>query len=169
MPVNSFSDLDYPILGNYFDVKISFSQQNYYTCSFQSINGLSKSTKTKKIQDGGDNESEYHLPNHYTYKDLTLKRGMVKQSNTKNNPSYIKFWFENLGWDKNGSRINTGTVTISVKDVKNKKAVETEVLTLYNAYPTSVTLGELNSEKAAVLIETITLGFSNYKSKRANN
>ena len=94
---------------------------------------------------------------------------MVKQSNTKNNPSYIKFWFENLGWDKNGSRINTGTVTISVKDVKNKKAVETEVLTLYNAYPTSVTLGELNSEKAAVLIETITLGFSNYKSRRANN
>lgn len=166
--MSSFSDLGYPILGNYFDVQIKYNRK-LYNCSFQSITGLSKSTKTKKIQDGGDNESEYHLPNHYSYKDLTLKRGMIKQANSKYNPSALKFWFENLGWNKNGSRIDTSTVTITIKDFKNNRSIDSEVITLYNAYPISVTLGELNSEKAAVLIETITFGFSSYKSKRANN
>ena len=38
-----------------------------------------------------------------------------------------------------------------------------ETITLYDAYPTSFALGELNSEKATVLIETVTLGFSKYE------
>jgi len=165
----------YPIVGHYFEVKISIpgdSSDRYYggtyNCSFQSVNGLSKSTKTKKIQDGGDNISEYHLPNHYTYKELTLKRGMIRGTNNNIYPARIKQWFERLGWNSIGTRIHTANVVISIKDFdSNKNVLDREVITLHNAYPTSVTLGELNSEKSVILVETIKLSFSKYDSKRA--
>ena len=158
------SNLGYPLIGNYFDVVITYDKNPFY-CSFQSISGLSKSTKTTKIQDGGDNQSEYHLPNHYTYKDVTLKRGVMK---TENNfyKKEIKKWFENLGWNNDGTKIKTSTVAINIADANSRTSNGPkikETITLYDAYPTSFALGELNSEKATVLIETVTLGFSKYE------
>ena len=161
----------YPIIGNYFEVKITLSgSSKTYTCAFQSVSGLSKTTKTKKIQDGGDNISEYHLPSHYTYKDLTLKRGMIRGTKEDIYPAKMKEWFENLGWNSSGTMIDTANIVISIKDFdSNKTVIDREVITLFNAYPTSVTLGELNSEKAAILVETINIGFSKYESKRAES
>ena len=171
-PANSYVEIpdgntSYPIIGHYFEVKISISSGTY-NCAFQSVNGLSKTTKTTKIQDGGDNISEYHLPSHYTYKDITLKRGMIRGTNNDIYPARIKEWFENLGWNSSGTMIDTANIVISIKDFdSNKNVLDREVITLYNAYPTSVTLGELNSEKSAILVETINIGFSKYESRRA--
>ena len=171
-PANAYVEIpdgntSYPIIGHYFEVKITISSGTY-NCAFQSVNGLSKTTKTKKIQDGGDNISEYHLPSHYTYKDITLKRGMIRGTNNDIYPARIKEWFENLGWNSSGSMIDTASIVISIKDFdSNKNVLDREVITLYNAYPTSVTLGELNSEKSAILVETINIGFSKYESRRA--
>jgi hypothetical protein len=78
----------------------------------------------------------------------------------------LQFWFETLGW-LNTNRIETAKIQIHVKDFnKNRQRVTVETITLFNAYPTSVTLGELNSQKSEVLIETITLSFSKYTRTR---
>ena len=57
------SELGYPLIGNYFDVIITYDTKPFY-CSFQSISGLSKSTKTTKIQDGGYHHSLYYPIHH---------------------------------------------------------------------------------------------------------
>ena len=75
-------------------------------------------------------------------------------------------WFESLGWLDN-DKIKTAQIQILIKDfnlIKQKVTVET--VTLSNAYPTSVTLGELNSQKSEVIIDTITLSFSSYKREK---
>jgi phage tail-like protein len=152
---------EYPILGYKFDVVFIINGNNF-NCAFQTISGLSKSTKTTKIHAGGDYFNEYLLPNTFSYKQVVFKRGVLRNFGDNRNPSFLQSWFENLGWI-NGYKIETATVEIHVKDFdKNKKRVTVETFALSNAYPTTVTLGELNSQKSEVLIETINLGFSSY-------
>ena len=156
---------EYPILGYKFDVVFLIDKKEY-NAAFQSISGISRSSKTQKIQDGGDYESEYHLPSHFSYKDATFKRGVLRNFGYNRYPAYLQFWFETLGW-LNTNRIETAKIQIHVKDFnKNRQRVTVETITLFNAYPTSVTLGELNSQKSEVLIETITLSFSKYTRTR---
>lgn len=156
---------EYPILGYKFDVVFLIDKKEY-NAAFQSISGISRSTKTEKIQDGGDYESEYHLPSHFSYKDATFKRGVLRNFGDNRYPAYLQHWFETLGW-LNTNKIETAKIQIHVKDFnKNRQRVTVETITLFNAYPTSVTLGELNSQKSEVLIETITLSFSKYSRTR---
>ena len=156
---------EYPVLGYKFDV--IFTIDGYpYKCAFQSVSGISKSTKVTKIQEGGDYENEYHLPGYFTHKDATFKRGVLRNFGNDKNPRFLHSWFESLGWLDN-DKIKTAQIQILIKDfnlIKQKVTVET--VTLSNAYPTSVTLGELNSQKSEVIIDTITLSFSSYKREK---
>lgn len=170
-PINSFSLSpfdEYPILGYKFDVVFIISNKSY-NCAFQSVSGISKSTTTTKIQGGGDYDNEYHLPGSFSYKEATLKRGVLRNFGDNRNPSYLQFWFETLGW-LNDYRIKTADIQIHVKDFKNfngvNKRVTVETITLTNAYPTSVTLGDLDSQKSEVFIETVNFSYSSYSRTR---
>lgn len=170
-PINSLSLSpfdEYPILGYKFDVVFIISNKSY-NCAFQSVSGISKSTSTTKIQGGGDYDNEYHLPGSFSYKEATLKRGVLRNFGDNRNPSYLQFWFETLGW-LNDYRIKTAEIQIHVKDFKNfdgiNKRVTVETITLTNAYPTSVTLGDLDSQKSEVFIETVNFSYSSYSRTR---
>ena len=156
---------EYPILGYKFDVVFTIDGTTYNS-AFQSISGISKSTKVTKIQEGGDYEREYHLPGEFSYKDATFKRGVLRNFGDKY-PADLQFWFETLGW-QNGNRIKTAEIEIHVKDFnQQKQRVTVETITLSNAYPTSVSMGELDSQKSEVFLETITLSFSSYARNRS--
>lgn len=156
---------EYPILGYKFDVVFIIAGKSY-KCAFQSITGIAKSTKVEKIHGGGDYYNEYHLPGSFTYKDATFKRGVLRNFGDKRNPSYIQFWFETLGW-LNDYRIKTADIQIHVKDFnKQKQRVTVETISLTNAYPTSVTMGSLDSQKSEVFIETVNISFSSYSRSR---
>ena len=163
----------YPVLAFRFEVNFTFTSSsgtNTYTSSFQSISNISKSTKVTKIANGGDNFSEYHLPSHIAYKDITLKRGIMK-SFGEDYPLAIVNWFEDLGWDSSnkGRRIWPCTIQIILKDTdKDNNIIDKMMWTLYHAYPTSVKLGEFNSQKSEVAVETITLAYSNYERQSLN-
>lgn len=167
-PINnvSLSPFDeYPILGYKFDVVFIIAGKSY-TCAFQSITGIGKSTKVEKIHGGGDYDNEYHLPGSFSYKDATFKRGVLRNFGDKRNPSYIQFWFETLGW-LNDYRIKTADIQIHVKDFnQQKQRVTVETISLTNAYPTSVTMGSLDSQKSEVFIETVNISFSSYSRSR---
>tara|TARA_Y100001978_G_scaffold202329_1_gene223119 strand:- start:780 stop:1313 length:534 start_codon:yes stop_codon:yes gene_type:complete len=163
----------YPVLAFRFEVNFTFSYgtgSDVYTSSFQSISNISKSTKVTKIANGGDNFSEYHLPNHIAYKDITLKRGIMK-SFGEDYPLAIVDWFENLGWDNsnNGRRIWPCTMQIILKDTdKDNNIIDKMMWTLYHVYPIDVKLGEFHSQKSEVAIETIKLTYSNYERQSLN-
>lgn len=155
---------EYPALGYFFEVKFHQLGPNDFRGAFQSITGISKSTKAKKIADGGDNDYEYKLPINSSYKDITLKRGIVK-SFGKNFNKDVTSWFVNLGFMYNGStpRLYPTQVEIYLLDTDQKNLGEPlEKWSLYHCYPTSVTMGEFNSTKSDIAIETITLSYSRY-------
>lgn len=162
---------NYPLRGFNFEVNFTFSsifKTSIYTSAFQSVNGISQSTKVTKMPNGGDNFSEYHLPNHKSFKDITLKRGIIK-SFGENYPEFIVDWFENLGWDKTSRRIWPCLVQVVLKDTNNNnEIVDTTKWTFYHAYPTSVVVSEFNSQKSEVTLETLTLAYSRYDRENLN-
>lgn len=48
--------------------------------SFQSISGLGSEIKGTELREGGDNTSQYFLPNHVVRKNLVLTRGVMKKT-----------------------------------------------------------------------------------------
>ena len=167
-PINTFvlDTKEYPLRGFMFDVNFTFTSSlgtQSYTSAFQSVSGISKNTKVTKIADGGDNFSEYHLPTHHSFKDATLKRGII-QTFGSSYPEFILNWFENLGWDSTSRKIWPCLVEIVLKSVNQNNQIEdVSKWILSHAYPTSVVLGEFNSQKSEVALETITLAYSKYE------
>lgn len=47
---------------------------------FQSVGGLEVSVETEKVREGGENRFEYALPTRTSYSNLTLKRGVLRNS-----------------------------------------------------------------------------------------
>ena len=83
----------------------------------------------------------------------------------KNFNKDITSWFVNLGFMYNGStpRLYPTQVEIYLLDTDQKNLGEPlEKWSLYHCYPTSVTMGEFNSTKSDIAIETITLSYSRY-------
>jgi phage tail-like protein len=157
--LNSFSQIfnsKYPALGYRFKVTFNGIAGNK-SYPFQSVSMLSVSNKSTLIIDGGDNAKEYKLPTKHTYKDVKLVRGLMT-----NNTDLMR-WFDNLGLDESG-RIKTAIVVIELLDTNNLNQLTTiEKWSLYDCFPTSFTLGEFNSQKNAVVLETITLAYSKYE------
>jgi hypothetical protein len=79
-----------------------------------------------------------------------------------NNVSLLK-WFENLGVDSSG-RLKPLVVVIELLNTNSlNQLVTIEKWSLYDCFPTSFLLGEMNSQKSAVVLETITLAYSKYE------
>ncbi len=79
-----------------------------------------------------------------------------------NNVSLLR-WFENLGIDYDG-RLKTVIVVIELMNTDENNELKTiEKWSLYDCFPTSFTLGEFNSQKSEIVLETITLAYSKYE------
>ena len=72
-------------------------------------------------------------------------------------------WLENLGVDSSG-RLKTIIVIVELMDANRLNQLNTiEKWSLYDCFPTSFTLGEFNSQKSSVVLETVTLAYSKYE------
>ena len=153
---SQFSTSNYPAMGYRFKVTFNDIGANS-SCPFQSVSMISVSNKSTIITDGGDNTREYKLPTTNKYKDVKLVRGLMS-----NNVSLLK-WFENLGVDSSG-RLKPLVVVIELLNTNSlNQLVTIEKWSLYDCFPTSFLLGEMNSQKSAVVLETITLAYSKYE------
>ena len=153
---NQFGNSGYPALGYRFNVTfngIGIAE----SCPFQTVSMISVSNKSVLIADGGDNTREYKLPTTNKYKDVKLVRGLLS-----NNLDLLK-WLENLGVDASG-RLKPAIVVIELLNANSSNELVTvDKWSLYDCFPTSFLLGEMNSQKSAVVLETITLAYSKYE------
>lgn len=139
-----------PLKGSNFDYEGSVP--------FQEVSNLSKSSKSILIANGGDNTREYKLPTAAKHADLKIGRGMLT-SNSK-----ILDWFESLGRNPNTGRIDTADVIIELMSRDGENYIDpVQTWQLSDCYPTSFALGEFNSQKSEVVIETITLAYSKWE------
>lgn len=146
----------YPMVGFYFT--ISFSKiPNKVDSKFKEVSGIEMSLDFLKVVEGGDNGSQFNLPAKTTFSDLTLSRGLLSSSSALTQWCYS--WF-----------LNDYSKKLECKDVYlkllNEKGTAIMVWQFQEAYPCKMKISGFNSMAtgdSAILVETITLKYSNIK------
>ena len=143
-------DILYQTVNFHFKVDFNFDAQDKTDIRFQSVTGLDSTLDTEQIKEGGENRFEHVLPVRRKYGPLTLKRGLLKPSDSK-----LTKWLKQAFDDE--VVVPRPTVTISLLDEQHNALMH---WTINNVWPRSWKLGELNAEQGAVLIETLELNYN---------
>jgi phage tail-like protein len=117
---------------------------------FQSVSGLDSTLDTETLKEGGENRFEHVMPVRRKYGPLTLKRGLIKPSD-----SGITAWIQRAFDDE--EVVPLETVVIKLLNEEHKPLM---VWTINNVWPRSWKIAELNAEQGAVLIETLELNYN---------
>jgi phage tail-like protein len=142
---------NYPPTNYHFEVSIWLFPG--VDCLFSEVSGIEMSREFERIDEGGNNGWVILLPGKVTYKDLELKRGIVPQSS----PLFI--WVEQS--IKSTLLLPIVPMDINVKLLdENGNAQITWVFR--NAIPKSLSVEKLDARNGAVLIESMTFGYSNF-------
>jgi phage tail-like protein len=143
-------DILYQTVNFHFKVDFYFDAQDKTDIRFQSVAGLDSTLDTEQIKEGGENRFEHVLPVRRKYGPITLKRGLLKPSDSK-----LSKWLKQT-FDEE-KVVPLQTVTISLLDEQHNALMH---WTINNVWPRSWKIGELNAEQGAVLIETLELNYN---------
>ena len=143
-------DILYQTVNFHFKVDFNFDAQDKTDIRFQSVTGLDSTLDTEQIKEGGENRFEHVLPVRRKYGPLALKRGLLKQTDSK-----LTQWLKQAFDDE--IVVPRPTVTISLLDEQHNALMH---WTINNVWPRSWKIGELNAEQGAVLIETLELNYN---------
>lgn len=137
----------YPPLGFHFLVEFANQKDEY---QFQSVSGLTVDLETEEFKEGGENRFKYKLPVRAKYPNLVLKRGLVPNS------KLIDWCNEAL----EGFDFKPTDVVIKLLNQENEPLLTWNVV---NAWPVKWTVGDFNAEESQIVIETIELSYSYFK------
>ena len=143
-------DILYQTVNFHFKVDFNFDAQDKTDIRFQSVMGLDATLDTEQVREGGENRFEHVLPVRRKYGPLTLKRGLIKPSDSK-----LTKWLKQAFDDEKVQPLQT--VTISLLDEQHNALMHWSI---NNVWPRSWKIGELNAEQGAVLIETLELNYN---------
>lgn len=136
--VNFLFRVDFKMGGNSFDMR------------FQSVTGLDSTLETETVKEGGENRYEHVIPTRRKYGPLTLKRGLLTESE-----SGITAWLKKAF---DGEEvIPLGTVEIKLLNEEHEPLMH---WVINNVWPRSWKIGELNAERGEVLLETLELNYN---------
>ena len=72
------ADIYYPPISFFFEVSIDGGNKN--DSGFKEASGIEVELEVEEIQEGGNNNFKHRLPVRTRYRNLTLKRGFVKEN-----------------------------------------------------------------------------------------
>jgi phage tail-like protein len=140
----------YQTVNFHFNVGFKFPGGSDVDIRFQSVTGLDSTLDTETIKEGGVNGFEHTLPVRRKYGPLTLKRGLLKPTDSKLT-AWLKAAFDGI------MVIPIKEVTINLLDENHQPLM---FWLINNVWPRSWKVGELNAEKGEVLIETLELNYN---------
>lgn len=136
----------YPPVNFYFRVEFTGIGDKDLDNRFQSVAGLSVDLQTESIKEGGENRFEHVLPVRSNYQNLTLKRGLIVDSQ-------IITWctdvFENL-------IIRPVDMTISLL---NRTGEPLMTWSVKQAWPKKWSVSDLDAEGGKIAVETMELEY----------
>lgn len=141
--------MSYPPRSFHFKVSFLDVGDSIKDIGFQSVAGLNASMDTETYREGGENRFVHHLPVKATYADLTLKRGVLLDSDL------IKWCtdvFENM-------IIKPSDLVISLLNDNHEPLMSWSVK---HAWPKKWAVSDLNAEASELLIESIDLTYHYY-------
>lgn len=122
---------------------------------FQSVSGLDAQIETETYKESGMNECEHELPVRTKYTDLVLKRGVLRPED-----SALTDWFIMATKNMIFQPIN---ITILLLNETGDNLMYWKVI---HAWPKSWKFGDLDAEKSAIFLETLTLNYNRYEFKK---
>ncbi len=137
----------YPPLGFHFKVEFENLMDEF---QFQSVSGLSVDLETEEIKEGGENRFKHKLPVRAKYPNLILKRGLATQSGL-------------LNWCKEameGFVFKPKDLIIILLNAENEPLLSWNVV---QAWPVKWSVGEFNAEESKIVIESLELSYSYFK------
>ncbi|MEO6834255.1 MAG: phage tail protein [Chitinophagaceae bacterium] len=133
----------YPPVGFHFSVEfVGIGNSN--DVRFQTVSGLSVEYDTESFKEGGENRFEHKLPVRSKFPDLSLKRGMLMDSQV-------------IQWLKDAlfNRV-FAPAQINVK-LLNEEHQPLRTWSCFNAWPKKWAVSDLNAQENSIVIESLDL------------
>jgi len=140
----------YPPVSFYFRVSFNGIGGNTIDTQFQSVGGLSVEMQTETVAEGGENRFEHVLPIRSKYSDLTLKRGLFKDSDL------IQWCFAAF----ESTIILPVTLDISMLNEEGDPLFSWHII---HAWPKKWSVSDLNAESNALAIESLELHYRYFR------
>lgn len=116
---------------------------------FQSVSGLNVTIEADSLGEGGENRFQHKLPTRTTYGDLSLKRGLSKNSE-------LFKWFADAA---ETLEIYPLDIVITLLNEEHQPTMKWNVK---HAWPKKSAIADFNAEASAIVIETLELGYHSY-------
>lgn len=136
----------YPPVGFHFKVEF-LGIGNDNDTRFQSVGGLSVEYDTESYKEGGENRFEHKLPVRTKYPDLSLKRGMLTDSNV-------------INWCLAAFQTRVILPVVLHVTLLNEAHEPIKTWNVFNAWPKKWAVSDLNAQENSVVIETLDLSYS---------
>lgn len=117
---------------------------------FQGVSGLEVRFSTESYREGGQNQFQHTLPVLTEYSNLTLRRGLVKNSALI---TWCRDALENIA-------IDPKNVIIKLLNSEHKPLFTWNIV---NAWPLSWSVSEFDAEQSTLVIETLELNYDYFK------
>ena len=140
----------FPHAGFHFSVRFMDLGGRELDTRFQSVTGISVELQMESVKEGGENRFEHQLPTRSQYQSLSLKRGLVTESDIID---WAKDAFENL-------IIIPKDLMISLLNEEHEPIMSWNVI---GAIPKKWSVSEFNAEQNALAIETFDLQYSHFR------
>ncbi len=139
--------MNYPPVAFHFNVSFDFSGSEI---AFSEVSGIEASLETITVKEGGENSFHYTLPVRAKHANLTLKRGMLKDSAVE---KWCRNAIENLD-------IKPTSVQVTLLN-ENREPLAGFIF--INAWPVKWSISNLEADKNSIVIETLELAYQSYK------
>jgi phage tail-like protein len=136
----------YPPAGFHFRVEFH-GIGNDNDSRFQSVSGLNVEYDTESFKEGGENRFEHKLPVRTKYPDISLKRGMLTDSNV------IK-WFVQAFQNR---EFQPADVYITLL---NEKHTGIKTWHVRKAWPRKWSVSDFNAQENSLVVETLELSYT---------
>lgn len=140
----------YPPVSFFFRVSFNGLSMHAIDTQFQSVSGLAVEMQTETVAEGGENRFAHILPVRAKYNDLTLKRGLFKDS------ALIKWCLQTF---------ETNIVVPVSLDVSmlNEEGDPLFSWNVVHAWPKKWSVSDLNAESSAIAIESLELHYRYFR------
>lgn len=136
----------YPPVGFHFKVEfVNIGNDN--DVRFQSVSGLSVEYDTESFKEGGENRFEHKLPVRTKYPDLSLKRGMLTNS-------------EVIKWCLDAFQNRVFSAAHIIVTLLNENHEPLKTWNVYNAWPKKWSVSDFNAQENSIVVETLDLSYS---------
>ena len=113
---------------------------------FQEVSGLEAELGVQEVKAGGGGNTLYRLPLPATYKNISLKRGVIAGTS-------LREWVRKAIFDFEFTPVNVAIILLNEKQKPILRWI------IYNAWPVKWTVDSLHSQENKIAVETFELAY----------